>query len=121
MFLFLATFLGGKLSLSQESVCFKMPCISWRPYLIKKWAHHLNESLPFLKLITKQHSRNIQCVEVCLLQMVNPTPGLMSFILNPRTPVAVTCNALLWQAPILLTMKANLILRQGLDLESAFN
>lgn len=121
MFLVLATFLGGKLSLSQESVCFKMPCISWQPYLIKKWAHLLNESLPFLQLITKQHIRNIQCVEACLLQMVNPKPSLMSFILNPGIPVTVTCTALSWQALIPLTMKGKLILRQGLDLESAFN
>lgn len=53
--------------------------------------------------------------------MVKPKAGLMPFILNPGIPVTVTCTALSWQALIPLTMQGNLILRQGLDLESAFN
>lgn len=60
-------------------------------------------------------------MEACLLQMVNPKPGLTSFILNPGTPVTVTCTALSWQALIPLPMKGNLIPMQGLNLESAFN
>lgn len=87
----------------------------------KKWAHLLNEFLLFLQLIAEQHSRNIPCVEACLLQMVNPKPDLTSCILNPGTPVTVTCTALSCQVLIPLPIKGNLIPMQRLYLESTFN